>query len=482
MSGIRQLSQLLHSRKLTALELCERCIEKTRKWKHLNMYVTVSDEVAMTQAKESDDRIEAGQSRGMFEGIPFAVKDNFSTTNIQTSCASKMLLDYKPVYDATVVKLLRDQGAVLIGKTNMDEFAMGCGSIDNVTGSVKNPWGFTEEKWNVSGGSSGGSAVSVATGTVSIALGSDTGGSVRNPASYCGVVGLKPTYGAISRHGLIPLVNSLDCPAIITRTVDDCVLAFDLLCQRDTNDSTSMDNQQDRRKVAIQDLTIGIPIEYHSEGLSKDVLKVWCEVADKFSDAGANVVSVSLPHTLYAGTCYAVVCTSEVASNMARYDGLEFGYRVNSDNKTEDMYSKSRHIGFNDVVRGRILAGNYFLLKENYETHFKQAQKVRRLITDDFNSVFTSGVDILLTPTVQTDAPDALDFVDRTSREILNGDGYTQAANLAGVPACSVPSGLSSRGLPIGLQLIGPLHHDKRILQVAQWLEDQNKSTRLAEL
>ncbi|KAM4679179.1 glutamyl-tRNA(Gln) amidotransferase subunit A, mitochondrial isoform 2-T2 [Amazona ochrocephala] len=436
-ASVREVSTALKEGHVTPTELCQRCLALIKSTKFLNAYITVVEETALKQAEESEKRYRTGQPLGVLDGIPIAVKDNFSTAGIETTCASEMLKGYIPPYSATVVQKLLDQGAVLLGKTNLDEFAMG-------------------------------------------ALGSDTGGSTRNPAAHCGVVGLKPTYGLISRHGLIPLVNSMDVPGILTRCVDDAAVVLGSLAGHDPKDSTTI---QDNFKlfelpnlIDVSKLSIGIPKEYHAPGLSSEILALWSKAADLFKNAGANVIEVSLPHTHYSIVCYHVLCTAEVASNMARFDGLEYGHRSDMNKSTESMYAATRREGFNDVVRGRILSGNYFLLKQNYENYFVKAQKVRRLIANDFMKVFRSGVDILLTPTTLSDAVPYIEFIKEDNRtRSAQDDILTQAANMAGLPAISVPTALSERGLPIGLQFIGRSFQEKQLLTVARWFEKQVK-------
>ncbi|XP_050750798.1 glutamyl-tRNA(Gln) amidotransferase subunit A, mitochondrial isoform X2 [Gymnogyps californianus] len=436
-ASLREVSAALREGRVTPTELCQRCLALIKSTKFLNAYITVAEETALKQAEESEKRYRRGQPLGVLDGIPIAVKDNFNTAGIETTCASNMLKGYISPYNATVVQKLLDQGAVLLGKTNLDEFAMG-------------------------------------------ALGSDTGGSTRNPAAHCGVVGLKPTYGLISRHGLIPLVNSMDVPGILTRCVDDAAVMLGSLAGHDPKDSTTI---QDNFKpfelpnlTDVSKLSIGIPKEYHAPGLSSEILALWSKAADLFKNAGAKVIEVSLPHTRYSIVCYHVLCTAEVASNMARFDGLEYGHRSDMNKSTESMYAATRREGFNDVVRGRILSGNYFLLKQNYENYFIKAQKVRRLIANDFVKVFGSGVDILLTPTTLSDAVPYKEFIKEDNRtRSTQDDILTQAANMAGLPAINVPTALSERGLPVGLQFIGRSFREKQLLTVAKWFEKQVK-------
>ncbi|OBS78498.1 hypothetical protein A6R68_19116 [Neotoma lepida] len=430
---LREVSAALKQGQVTPTELCKKCLSLIKKTKYLNAYITVSEEVALKQAEESEKRYKQG---------------------------------YIPPYNATVVQRLLDQGALLMGKTNLDEFAMGSGSTDGVFGPVRNPWSYSKQyrerrqrdgqedsHWLITGGSSGGSAAAVAAFTCFAALGSDTGGSTRNPAAHCGLVGFKPSYGLVSRHGLIPLVNSMDVPGIFNRCVDDTAIVLGVLAGHDPKDSTT---------------------EYLVPELSSEIRSLWSQAADLFESEGAKVIEVSLPHTCYSIVCYHVLCTSEVASNMARFDGLQYGHRSGVDVSTEAMYAATRQEGFNDVVRGRILSGNFFLLKENYENYFIKAQKVRRLIVRDFVNVFDSGVDVLLTPTTLSEAVPYLEFIKEDNRtRSAQDDIFTQAVNMAGLPAVSVPVALSNQGLPIGLQLIGRAFCDQQLLTVAKWLEKQ---------
>ncbi|KAJ8027364.1 Glutamyl-tRNA(Gln) amidotransferase subunit A, mitochondrial [Holothuria leucospilota] len=487
--SIKELANQLQLGKISSAELCKKCQDRVQALEKLNAIVTTTFEDADQKSQQSDRYICDGKARHSLEGIPFAAKDTFCTKGVRTSCASKMLQDYFPPYTATVVEKLQRCGAVLLGKTNMDEYAMGAGAIDSIFGPTRNPWKYPYQSlhdgkkvkghdWFISGGSSGGSAVAVATGMVMGSLGSDTGGSIRIPACFSGVVGLKPTYGLCSRLGLIPLVNSLDVPGVLARTVDDTAVLLDAISGEDLMDSTSVPDPCDSYilpdEIEVKGLTVGIPKEYHSPGLQKDILHVWSRAADIFENAGAKVVPVSLPHTQYSIACYSVLCAAEVASNMARYDGIEFGHRSKTDSSTEALFAESRHEGFNEVVRGRIFAGNFFTLRRNYQEFFQHAQKVRRLVTDDFSKVFNNGVDVLLTPTTICDGMTYEEFNSMDSRtQCEKLDVYTQSSNLAGVPALSLPIDLSSRGLPIGLQLIASCFNDKKLLMVAKWLEQQ---------
>ncbi|XP_005097709.1 glutamyl-tRNA(Gln) amidotransferase subunit A, mitochondrial isoform X2 [Aplysia californica] len=484
---------------LSVEELCKKCQDILKKTRVLNMYVNETDPEQLSKNLQASSQAYAQEAAKCLEGIPVSFKDAFCTSDMPTTCGSKMLLNYTPPYDATMVTRTQENGAIVIGKTNMDEFAMGSGSLDGCHGPVMNPWNFavlpaadrhvqgannvSEDTlsvepgdWFISGGSSGGSAAAVASGSCLASFGSDTGGSTRLPASFCGVVGLKPTYGLLSRHGLIPLVNSMDAPGIITKTVEDCSIVLNAVAGHDVMDSTTVVESykpfEIQEDIDLSKLHIGIPKEYHGPGLSGEVLRLWQDTADNLEKAGARVTQVSMPHTQLCITCYHVLCCCEVASNMARYDGIEFGLREGSEESTEELYAASRHQGFNDVVRSRILAGNFFLLKRNYEKFFLKAQRVRRLISNDFKNVFRSGVDVLLTPISLTDAPRYRWFANQDNHtRCEEQDVLSTPANMAGVPAISIPLSLSSQGLPLSLQLIGPHFSESSLLTVAGWLE-----------
>ncbi|XP_055333723.1 glutamyl-tRNA(Gln) amidotransferase subunit A, mitochondrial-like [Paramacrobiotus metropolitanus] len=460
-ASIAHLRNALHSGSKTPEEILSVHQTAWEKSAALNAFVTSLFQHGSASASQS-------QQQQPLQGIPFAVKDNFCIKGIPTTCASKMLQPFVPAYDATVVKRLRDAGAVLVGKTNMDEFAMGSGSVDSVVGPVKNPW----NPLHIAGGSSGGSAVAVASGAAHFALGSDTGGSVRNPAGHCGIVGFKPSYGSVSRHGLIPLLNSTDVPSIFARLVEDVRTVFRVIAGCDIKDSTTFRKTLPEEKADVKRLRIGVAKEYNVPELSDDMRECWMRVADALEEQGADVRSVSLPHSEYANACYTVLNTCDVASNMARYDGIEFGYRSNTDrSSTNALYAATRHEAFNEVVRGRILAGNFFLLKRNFQNYFVRAAQVRRLIAEDFQKAFDS-VDVILTPVTLTDAPSFPDFTaidNRTQQEVQ--DLFTVGASLAGLPAVSVPVSWSARGLPMGMQLIAPFWRDYFLLDVAEILQ-----------
>lgn len=449
--------------------------------KDFNAFITITDKIARESAEQSSILYQNKKPRSQLEGIPIAIKDNFCTKDVKTTCGSRMLEHFIPPYNATVCQRLFDAGAVLVGKTNLDEFAMGSGTVDSIFGVTKNLWGTScnSTDFHIAGGSSGGSAVAVASGSCYGAFGSDTGGSTRNPASYCGLVGLKPTYGLISRLGLIPLVNSMDVPGILTRTVDDCVTLLNITAGPDPQDSTCVSKPFNKIRIppaeqlSIKNLKIGVPKEYACEYLDDEVLETWKEVASLLENAGAIVTEVDMPHTELSIACYSILNQCEVASNMARYDGVQYGYRENEESSTEKLYAKSRSTGFNSVVKHRILTGNYFLLTRNYEKYFMKAMKLRRLIATDFDHAFEQ-VQMLLTPTTLTPAPLYSDFIKKSNSEQCSQQDYcTQPANMAGIPAVSIPIKLSRKGLPIGLQLLGRNFSEPTLLALGKFIENQ---------
>lgn len=475
--SIKKIRHSISKKNISIKEVTEQCLQKIEETKKLNAYITVTKDVALKAANEMVEN----ENKSLL-GVTLAVKDNFCTQGTPTTCASKMLASFKAPYDATVVEKLKKAGAIILGKTNMDEFAMGCGTVDSLFGVTRNVWGYKEEEamCRISGGSSGGSAVAVASGTCFAALGSDTGGSTRNPASYCGVLGFKASYGRISRHGLIPLVNSMDVPGILTRQVEDCVSVFNIIAGPDPRDSTTVHkpfSPVTLDRLDISKLVIGVPEEYKSDHISDEVMTTWESVLNMFSKAGAQVKKVSMPHTQSSIVTYSILNQCEVASNMARYTGLFYGLRAEGSSpyeSTDQLLADSRRDGFGVVVRSRILAGNYFLLKRNYETYFLKALKVRNLIAQDFARVWGSGIHALVTPTTLTTAPLVSQYTELDNREQCSVQDYcTQPANLSGCPAVSVPVLLSQENLPVSIQLMAPNFQDGFLLNLAYWLESQ---------
>ncbi|VVC87181.1 glutamyl-tRNA(Gln) amidotransferase subunit A, mitochondrial [Leptidea sinapis] len=474
---IKGIQNSYRQKEFSPTQFIEKCLETAKKTKDLNAFITVTSDLCFNQSTESERRIRSNTCN-FLDGITVAVKDNFCTKDIRTTCASNMLKNFTPTYNATVYSKLMNAGACIVGKTNLDEFAMGSGTVDSIFGPTHNPW-CHGENCRIPGGSSGGSAVAVSSGACVVAIGSDTGGSTRNPAALCGVVGLKPTYGLVSRHGLIPLVNSMDVPGIMAKKVEDVCLTLNVIAGPDELDSTTLKTKFNpiiiKDDIDLSKIRIGIPKEYHCEGMSDEVIETWQYVIDLLANEKCIMKSVSLPHTSVSIAVYSILNQCEVASNMARYDGLEYGLRAGADYSTEELYASTRSEGFNNVVRSRIFAGNYFLLRQNYEKYFIKALKLRRLISNDFNNVFNvdQGVDLLLTPSTLSDAPLYKDFISKNNRDQCAFQDYcTQPANMAGIPAISVPIKLSRNKMPLSLQLMGPMLSEELLLNVVKKIEN----------
>ncbi|CAB3232528.1 unnamed protein product [Arctia plantaginis] len=474
---IKTVHKAYREKMLTPTSFIDLSLQKAKQTNELNAFVTLTEDEAENHAIESEKRFYIDKNTKSLDGISIGIKDNFCTSSIVTTCASDMLKNFVPTYDATVYSRLRNAGACLIGKCNLDEFAMGSGTVDSLFGPTRNPWGYTKDRWRIAGGSSGGSAVAVTSGACVAAIGSDTGGSTRNPAALCGVVGLKPTYGLVSRYGLIPLVNSMDVPGILARTVEDAITILNTIAGPDVLDSTTFKepfNPIELGDIDLGRVRIGIPKEYHCQGMSKEIIETWSYVIDLLEKEKVKMKSVSLPNTSVSIAVYSILNQCEVASNMARYDGVEFGLRTKEDSSTEELYASTRLKGFNNVVRSRILAGNYFLLTKNYQNYYIKALQLRRLIHDDFKNVFNgeNAVDLLLTPTTLSDAPLFEEFTSKNNRDQCAYQDYcTQPANMAGIPAVSIPICLSKNNLPLSLQLMGPRLSEALMMNVAKHIE-----------
>jgi aspartyl-tRNA(Asn)/glutamyl-tRNA(Gln) amidotransferase subunit A len=412
---------------------------------------------------------DARNKKGKLAGIPVLIKDNICVKDEETTCGSRILKGFKPPYDATVTKRLRDEGAVLIGKANMDEFAFGSSCETSCYGPTKNPWDLER----IPGGSSGGSASAVAADETIIALGSDTGGSIRQPASLCGVVGLKPTYGRVSRYGLIAFASSLDQIGPITKDVRDAAITLNVIAGYDEMDSTSVDMPvPDYTKSLIKDvsgLRIGVPKEYFIEGIDKEVEASVRKAIDLFKDLGAKITDISLPHTQYAVSTYYIVAPAEASSNLARFDGVQYGFRAEGANDLIDMYIKTRSKGFGNEAKRRILLGTYCLSTGYYDAYYLKAQKVRTKIKEDFDDAFKS-CDCIITPTAPTPAFKIGEKVDDPLSMYLS-DIFTISANLAGLPAMSIPCGFSKDDLPIGLHILAKPFDEETIFRVAYTFE-----------
>ena len=431
----------------------------------LNSFLSIERDSAAARARELD----ATNERGPLHGVAIAVKDNICTKGLQTTCGSQILHNYKAQYDATAISRLNDAGAVIVGKTNMDEFAMGSSNETSAFGNVKNPWDITR----VPGGSSGGSAAAVASGVVRAALGSETGGSVRQPASLCGVVGFKPTYGRISRYGLVAFASSLDNIGIFGQTCRDVADVLNVIAGRDHCDSTSADVPVSDYSATLNDdiegKKIGVPRALFSEGLDDEVRELVERSIDDFRTLGAEIVDIELPHAKYGIAVYYIIATAEASSNLARYDGVRYGFRAEEADQLRKMYFKTREEGFGAEVKRRIMLGTYVLSSGYYDAYYSKAQKVRTLVKQDYAWAF-SKCDAILTPTSPSVAFKIGEKSDDPLAMYLN-DIYTVSANLAGVPGISVPCGLSKSGLPVGTQLIGNYWSEASLLNLAHTYE-----------
>jgi len=436
--------------------------------KEINAFISINKDTNLL-AEEINENIRNNKER-VLEGMTFAIKDNILVEGLGSTAGSKMLKDYKAIYNATVIKKIKEAGGVVVGKTNMDEFAMGSSNETSYFGVVKNPHDFNK----VPGGSSGGSTSAVASDMVDVALGSDTAGSIRQPASFCGVVGFKPTYGAVSRFGLIAMSSSLDVIGPIAKNVSDCEKVFNVIAGKDEYDETSLDILEENKEWNIEDLknlTIGIPKEYFVAGIDEEVKESVNNFVSKLKELGVKIKEISLPHTEYAIACYYIIMPAEVSSNLARYDNIRYGSKLDDINVSnlKDLYFKTRGDGFGVEVKRRILLGTYVLSKGFYDAYYTKAQKVRRLIKNDFDKAF-SEVDMIITPT----CPDKAFGFGEKSKDLISmylSDIFTVPMNLAGVPAISLPLTKGKEGLPIGIQFVMNDKLDKKLLKVSKVLE-----------
>ena len=466
---IHELKEKLKRREISAKELTLEFIKRIeRVEKDIHSFITLTKDDALKQAEDIDNKINAGKDLPLL-GIPLAIKDLICIRGVRTTCGSKILSNYIPPYDATVIKKMRESGAIFLGKLNMDEFAMGSSTETSHFGVTRNPWNLDV----IPGGSSGGSAASVSADECAGSLGSDTGGSIRQPASMCGITGLKPTYGRVSRFGLVAFASSLDQIGPMTKDVTDTTILMNVISGRDPLDSTSADVPvPDFTKSLLNNvkgLKIGIPKEYFVEGMDGDVEKSVRDAVELFKKLGAEIKEVSLPHTDYAVSAYYVIAPAEASSNLARYDGVKYGYRTDNSKNLLSMYKKTREEGFGAEVKRRIMLGTYTLSSGYYDAYYLKAQKVRTLIKKDFDDAF-KNCDILLTPTAPTPAFKIGEKFDNPIQMYLS-DIFTISVNLAGVPAISIPCGFSKDGLPIGLQIIGRHFNEETIIRAAYTFE-----------
>lgn len=465
-----ELGRRIKAGEVSVVEATKACLSKIENLdKDINSFITVDSEGAIKQAKEIQEKIDSGELTGPLAGVPVAIKDNICVDGMLTTCASKILYNFVPTYTATSVEKLIEAGAVIIGKTNMDEFAMGSTTETSFFGATKNPWDLTKAP----GGSSGGSAAAVAAEEIPYALGSDTGGSIRQPAAFCGVTGIKPTYGRVSRYGLVAYGSSLDQIGPIAKDVTDCATILEIICQHDEKDSTSYKTAAcDFTSALVDDvrgMKIGIPRDYLAEGLDEDVKKNILEAAKLLSDKGAVVEEFDLGMVEYAIPAYYIIASAEASSNLERFDGVKYGYRTKEYKNLHNMYKKSRSEGFGTEVKRRIMLGSFVLSSGYYDAYYVKALKTKALIKQAFDKAFEK-YDVILGPCAPTTAP-KLDESLKDPIKMYLGDIYTVSANLAGIPAISLPCGVDRNGMPVGLQLLGQCFDEKSIIKAAYAFE-----------
>ena len=461
---IRQIQQGLSSGEFSSVEITQEYLNAIKQHNpSINCFITITEEIAMRQAKAADIQIARGEATSL-TGVPLAHKDIFCTDGVKTSCASKMLDNFIAPYNATVIEKFNAAGSVMLGKTNMDEFAMGSSNENSFYGPVKNPW----NNERVPGGSSGGSAAAVAASLAPAATGTDTGGSIRQPAALCGVTGIKPTYGRVSRYGMVAFGSSLDQAGPFARTAEDCAILLQTMAGFDERDSTSIDqavpDYSHDLNQDIKGLRIGLPKEYFAEGLDSDIAAVIDAAISQYKKLGAEIIEVSLPNTQISIPAYYVVALAECSSNLSRFDGVRFGHRCDNPVDLEDLYKRSRGEGFGEEVKRRIMLGTYALSAGYYDAYYLKAQQLRRLIQQDFERAF-EDVDVIAGPTTPEVAFKLGDKTDDPVSMYLQ-DIYTISLNLAGLPGMSIPAGFS-QGLPVGLQLIGNYFDEAKLLNVA---------------
>jgi len=465
---------LLAKKEISSHELTKIYLDNIKKGEELNCYNTVVTEHALTEAEKSDIRRKEGKHKSPFDGIPIGIKDLFCTNNIRTTASSRILSNFVPTYESTVTQNCIDAGLINLGKLNCDEFAMGSTNKTSYFGSVINPWQSSQSDAKlVPGGSSGGSAAAVAADLCIASLGTDTGGSIRQPASFTGTVGLKPTYGRVSRWGIVAFASSLDQAGPITKTVEDAAILLDIISGHDEKDSTSSikdrENLFENLNSSVKGIKIGIPKEFESDDLPASTQKAWDECKQLLQSNGAEIVDISLPHTMDALPTYYIIAPAEASSNLARYDGVKYGIREEGKNLIE-MYEETRSIGFGDEVKRRILIGTYVLSSGYYDAYYIKAQKVRSLIKKDFNDAF-QNVDAILTPSTPSTAFAIENEPNDPVQTYLN-DIFTVPVNLAGIPAISIPFTNDENNLPIGLQLITNSFEEQKLLNIAKNVQD----------
>ena len=471
---VHELQEKLKNKEITINEILKAYLDRINdKEKDVQAFVTILEEDAKNKAKEIQQKIDNGEEKNSLAGIPIGIKDNICTEGIKTTCSSKMLENFISPYDATVMEKLKEQNIINLGKLNMDEFAMGGSTEHSYFKVTKNPWNLNK----VPGGSSGGSAAAVAANLVPWALGSDTGGSIRQPASFCGVVGLKPTYGLVSRYGLVAFASSLDQIGPITKDVKDSAILLNIIAGKDPKDATSVDIEKKDYVKALKNnvkgLRIGVPKEFFKEGINEEVKQALEEAIEKYKELGAKVEEFSLDIAKYSLATYYIIACAEASSNLGRFDGIRYTYRTNEFKDLKDLYKKTRSEGFGKEVKRRIILGTYVLSSGYYDAYYKKAQKVRTLVMNEFNKAFEK-YDVILTPTSPTVA---FDIGSKTNNplEMYLADICTVSVNIAGLPGISIPCKVDKEGMPIGMQLIGNKFSEETILNAAYTYEQSIK-------
>jgi len=470
---LNDLAGQLARGELSSVELTQSCLERIAGAGELNAFISIDEARSLAQARESDDRRAQGEPRSPLDGIPVAHKDIFCTRDLLTSCGSRILANFISPYDATVIERFNEAGAVILGKTNMDEFAMGSSGETSYYGVIKNPW----DTARVPGGSSAGSAAALAAGLCPAATGTDTGGSIRQPAAFCGVTGFKPSYGRVSRYGMIAFASSLDQGGPLARSAADAALMMDVMAGFDPRDATSVPHEairySDALQAGIEGLRIGVPKEHFAAGLDPEIDKAVRAAMQVYEEMGAQIKEISLPNSELCVPCYYVIAPSEASSNLSRFDGVRFGHRAADYGDLKDMYMKTRAEGFGPEVKRRVMIGTFALSEGYYDAYYNKALKLRRLISEDFDRAF-ADCDVLMGPTTPTTAFPIGDKTDDPIAMYLN-DIFTIPVNLAGLPGISIPAGLDSAGLPIGLQVIGRYFDDARVLSVAHQYQQRTE-------
>ena len=471
---VHELQEKIKNKELTISQITKAYVDRiNEKEKDVNSFITTLTDEAIEKSKEIEEKVNNGELNSELAGIPIGIKDNMCTKGVKTTCASKMLENFVAPYDATVVEKLNKEGMINLGKLNMDEFAMGASTEYSALAKTRNPWNLN----TVPGGSSGGSAAAVAANLVPWALGSDTGGSIRQPASFCGVVGLKPTYGLVSRYGLVAFASSLDQIGPITKDVTDSAILLNLLVGHDEKDTTSLDMPKTDYTKALKNdvkgLKIGIPKEFFAEGINKEVKEKLDEAIEKYKELGAEIEEFSLDIAEYALATYYIIACAEASSNLGRFDGIRYGYRTKNYENLKDIYINSRSEGFGAEVKRRIILGTYVLSSGYYDAYYKKAQKVRTVIRKEFEKLFDE-YDVLLTPTSPTVAYD-IGTRSNNPLEMYLADLCTVSVNIAGLPGISIPSGVDKERMPIGMQLIGKHFDEETILRAAYSAEQEIK-------